>query len=95
MLSCGTFYGEVSKFRNLTGVLPSTSYSAIPSIRLSKARILCNPTKAVAMSESTIKIYDANTLTPQQLKDITARPRIDFTSILTTVGDFTFSKKGI
>ena len=34
------------------------------------------------MSESTIKVFNAEEMTPQQLKEITARPRIDFTSIL-------------
>ncbi len=43
------------------------------------------------MSESTIKIYDASSLSAQQLKEITARPRVDFTSILGTVRGHVFS----
>ena len=37
------------------------------------------------MSESMIKVYQAASLTEQELKEVTARPRVDFTSILQTV----------
>jgi len=40
------------------------------------------------MSES-IKVYQAAALTEEQLKEVTARPRIDFTSILGTVSTST------
>ncbi len=72
---------EASKFGSLSG----TAFLPASTLRISRARSLCTPPKAVAMSESTIKIYDASSLTAQQLKEITARPRIDFTSILGTV----------
>jgi len=86
MFSTGVLKADICNLqaspRALTAAGPKTS---ITTSRFRKARSSLSPTQAVAMSESTIKIYDANTMTADQLKEIIARPRVDFTSILSTV----------
>lgn len=57
----------------------------LPRRRIERSHNLCASIQAVAMSESTIKVYEASSLSQQQVKEVTARPRIDFTSILQTV----------
>lgn len=41
--------------------------------------------QAVASPASVMKVYEARTMTEAQLQEFTARPRIDFASILETV----------
>jgi hypothetical protein len=86
MFSCGALKVDISNIQRLPRAFTATGQKTSNStIRFIKARTSYTPTQAVAMSESTIKVYDASSMAADQLKKVMARPRVDFTSILSTV----------
>lgn len=86
MFSSGALKVNIYNLQSLPRALTAAGQkTSIITIRFRRARSSFPPTQAVAMSESTIKIYDANSMTADQLKKVIARPRVDFTSILSTV----------
>jgi len=86
MFSSGALKVDICSSRSLPRALTAAGpKTSITTIQFRRAMSSLSPTQAVAMSESTIRIYDANTMTADQLKKIIARPRVDFTSILSTV----------
>lgn len=46
------------------------------------------PAVASAPSQSSMQVYESRSLNPEQVRQVLARPRIDFSSILDTVREF-------
>ena len=77
-----------SGIRNITGIRPLTGATHRYNIKR------CIMASAVTtLDAGALRVYDIAKLSPQEMKSVLARPRIDFTSILSTVSLLVAARK--